>query len=85
MCDPPIIWAEGNFGYQKAIPVSFTKEFETQPTAEQLQQAAESYIKRNDIGVPTVSMTVSFIQLEQMTGYEDITPVSYTHLTLPTN
>ena len=73
MCDPPIIWAEGNFGYQKAIPVSFTEEFETQPTAEQLQQAAESYIKRNDIGVPTVSMTVSFIQLEQMTGYEDIT------------
>lgn len=73
MCDPPIIWAEGNFGYQKAIPVSFTEEFETQPTTEQLQQAAESYIKRNDIGVPTVSMTVSFIQLEQMTGYEDIT------------
>ena len=73
MCDPPIIWAEGNFGYQKAVPVSFTEEFETQPTTEQLQQAAESYIKRNDIGVPTVSMTVGFIQLEQMTGYEDIT------------
>lgn len=71
-CSPPIIYATRNFDYQKAIPVDFSSDFEEQPTQEQLKSAAESYITRNDIGKPTVSMKVSFIQLEQMTGYEDI-------------
>lgn len=71
-CNPPIVYAEGNFGYQKAAPIDFSQDFEEQPTPEQLKSAAESYITRNEIGKPTVSMKVSFIQLEQMTGYEDI-------------
>ena len=71
-CNPPIIYAAGNFGYQKAVPVDFSSDFETQPTKQQLKNAAESYITRNDVGKPKVSMNVSFVQLEQMTGYEDI-------------
>lgn len=69
MCDPPIIYREGMTA-QSAVPVDFTQQFETAPTAAQLQEAAESYIENNDIGEPTVSLDVEFIQLEQMSGFE---------------
>lgn len=69
MCDPPIIYREGMTA-QSAVPVDFTQQFESAPTAAQLQEAAESYIENNDIGEPTVSLDVEFIQLEQMSGFE---------------
>lgn len=69
MCNPPIIYREGMTA-QSAVPVDFTQQFENAPTATQLQEAAESYIENNDIGEPTVSLDVEFIQLEQMSGLE---------------
>lgn len=69
MCDPPIIYRQGMTA-QSAVPVDFTQQFETAPTAAQLREAAESYIENNDIGKPTVSLDVEFIQLEQMSGFE---------------
>lgn len=68
---PLIIYAEGATG-QTAIPVDFTESFDDQPTAAQLKSAAESYIKSNNIGVPDVSLTTEFLNLSQMSGYEDI-------------
>lgn len=70
-CDPQIIYAEGATG-QTAIPVDLTDRFEEQPTAAQLKSAAESYIKANNIGVPEVSLTTEFLNLSQMSGYEDM-------------
>lgn len=70
-CNPPIIYAEGTTG-QTAVPVDLTEKFESQPTAEQLKSAAESYIKSNDIGVPEFSLTTEFLNLSQMSGYEDM-------------
>ena len=70
-CSPPIIYAEGTTG-QTAVPVDLTEKFENQPTAAQLKSAAESYIKSNNIGVPEVSLTTEFLNLSQMSGYEDM-------------
>lgn len=70
-CEPPIIYAEGTTG-QTAIPVDLTEKFENQPTAEQLKSVAESYIKSNAIGVPEVSLTTEFLNLSQMSGYENM-------------
>ncbi len=70
-CSPPIIYAEGATG-QTAVPVDLTEKFESQPTAAQLKSAAESYIKSNNIGVPEVSLTTEFLNLSQMSGYEDM-------------
>ena len=70
-CSPPIIYAEGTTG-QTAVPVDLTEKFESQPTAAQLKSAAESYIKSNNIGVPEVSLTTEFLNLSQMSGYEDM-------------
>lgn len=70
-CDPKIIWAD-NIGYQKSVPVDFTNYFDEQPTPAQLKARAEQYIEDNNIGTLPTSITVSFVQLSQMSGYEDI-------------
>lgn len=71
MCNPPIIYRDGMTA-QSAIPVDMTDKFEEAPSQTQLQEAAESYIESNDIGEPSVSITVEFVQLAQMSGYEHL-------------
>ena len=65
-----IINAPGTYNFVKIRTVDFTQNFETKPTVEQLRSATESYIKNNNIGVPIVSLTVSFAQLEQSEEYK---------------
>lgn len=57
--------AEGEYGYTRVLPVDFTDKFEAKPTANELSARARQYIRDNDIGVPTVSLTVKFAALEQ--------------------
>ena len=71
MCNPPIIYRDGMTA-QSAIPVDMTDKFEEVPSQAQLQEAAENYIESNDIGEPSVSITVEFVQLAQMSGYEHL-------------
>lgn len=72
VCDPPIIQAPGTYDFTRVIPVDFSADFDEAPTPEQLKARAETYVVANQIGVPKVSITVSFIPLEQAMGYEDL-------------
>lgn len=64
--------APGTYDFTRIIPVDFTSDFQEQPMPEQLQSRAETYVEANDIGVPTVSLSVSFQPLEQTEEYKDI-------------
>lgn len=66
------VYAEGDFGYTRLMPLDLSTNFEQQPTQAQLQAAAVSYIKRNRIGVPAVSWDVKLALLAQSSGYEDV-------------
>lgn len=66
------VYAEGDFGYTRLMPLDLSSSFEQQPTQEQLQAAAASYIKRNRLGVPAVSWDVKLALLAQSSGYEDV-------------
>lgn len=66
------VYAEGDFGYTRLMPLDLSSSFEQQPTQEQLQAAAASYIKQNRIGVPAVSWDVKLALLAQSSGYEDV-------------
>ena len=66
------VYAEGDFGYTRLMPLDLSSSFEQQPTQAQLQAAASSYIKRNRIGVPAVSWDVKLALLAQSSGYEDV-------------
>ena len=70
--DPPIVSAPGTYPVPKIATVDFSNEFEEKPTADQLKQRAESYISSNQIGIPEVSIKVSFVQLEQTEEYKSI-------------
>lgn len=66
------VYAEGDFGYTRLMPLDLSSSFEQQPTQEQLQAAAASYIKQNRLGVPAVSWDVKLALLSQASGYEDV-------------
>lgn len=67
-----IINAPGTYNFVKIRTVDFSQRFETQPTEEQLRGSAESYLNENDIGIPKVSLDVSFAQLEQCEEYKNL-------------
>nr|DAG65828.1 MAG TPA: tail protein [Bacteriophage sp.] len=66
------VYAEGDFGYTRLMPLDLSSSFEQQPTQERLQAAATSYIKQNHLGVPAVSWDVKLALLAQSSGYEDV-------------
>lgn len=77
-----IISAESakNYPYPRTIPYDFSEEFEEAPTEEQLRTAAENYIKKSGIGVPSVSISVSFVALWQTEEYKEIAPLERVQL-----
>lgn len=66
------VYAEGDFGYTRFMPLDLSSSFKQQPTQAQLQAEAAAYIKRNQIGVPAVSWDVKLALLAQSSGYEDV-------------
>ena len=51
--------------YTKILPKDLSSYFENQPTAEDLLITAKTYASKAQLGVPKVSLTVSFAQLEE--------------------
>ncbi len=72
VCDPKIVPAPGSYDFTRVVPVDFSQDFEAAPTPAELQARAESYVQANNIGVPEVSISVSFVQLEQTEEYKDL-------------
>ena len=62
----------GNYPYARTIPIDLSEKFQSQPTEAQLRSAAQSYITSNKIGVPPVSIDVSFVPLWQTEEYKNI-------------
>ena len=65
----------GNFPYPRVAVVDCSQEFETQPTQQQLLDWANDYIGKAGIGIPSVSIDVSFVALWQTEQYKDIAPL----------
>ena len=61
-----------NFPYPRTIPVDFSSKFQERPTEAELRSASEAYMKSNDIGIPSVGISVSFIPLWQTEEYKDL-------------
>lgn len=67
-----ILPAPGNYNFTRIMTLDLSSEFQEPPTQDQLRARAEAYMKANNIGVPKVSLTVSFVPLEQTEEYKDI-------------
>lgn len=64
-----------NYPFKRTVPVDFSQEFETAPTEQQLLAAAEDYLDKEGIGIPTVSIKLSFINLADTEEYKEIAPL----------
>lgn len=61
-----------NYPFHRTIPKSFADKFYEAPTEDQLREVANEYIKKNLIGVPEVSLDVSFVNLSDTEEYKDL-------------
>lgn len=69
-----------NYPYPRTIPVDFTSVFQSQPTEAQLRIAGQQYIIDNNIGIPKVSIKVSFVPLWQTEEYKNVAPLERVNL-----
>lgn len=61
-----------NFPFQRTVVKDFSDKFNDIPTVAQLRTYAQNYIRANNIGIPTVSIDVSFVDLAQTQEYKDL-------------
>ena len=69
-----IQYAEGadNFPYKRTVVMDFSGDYQDKPTKAELEAHARSYISSNRVGVPRISIDVSFIALWQTEEYKNI-------------
>ena len=68
----PVVNGPGTYNFANVKAVDFSLDFESKPTVEQLQKRAQQYVSDNNVGIPDVSITLSWVQLEQYSGYEGL-------------
>lgn len=75
-----IIGVDGSFDYVRILALDLSEAFEEAPTVAQLRARAVAYMKDNNIGVPDISWTISFVQLEQTEEYKGKALLEEVHL-----
>ena len=78
--DEKILKAPGTYNFTRIYPLDLSQKWTNKPTREQLKSTATSYMNANNIGVPAVSLTVSFIQLSQSMEYSEYALLEDVHL-----
>lgn len=65
-----VVNGPGEYDYDHVMVYDFSQEWQESPSDEQLRSRTETYIKENNIGVPSVSLTVSHAMLENTEEYK---------------
>lgn len=78
--DEKYVSGEGTYNYVRILPLDLSSVFREKPTQETLRTEAMNYISSNGIGVPKVSLTVSFVPLSQSEEYRNYTLLEEVHL-----
>lgn len=69
-----VIYADNasSFPRDYVIPVDFSGEFKIQPTESDLRLVAQNYLQSEGIGVPKVSLDISFVRLSDTEEYKHL-------------
>lgn len=62
----------GNFPFQRTITKDFSDKFDNAPTEAQLRAYTQSYVGSSGVGIPSISIDVSFVDLAQTEEYKDL-------------
>ena len=60
------------YPFQRTLVKDFSDKFENAPSVTQLRNYTNSYITANNIGIPSVGVSVSFVNLSDTEEYKDI-------------
>lgn len=75
-----IVKCEGTYNFTRIYPLDLSDKWQQKPTETQIRDAAKTYIKNNNVGIPKVSLKISFVQMAQSEEYKDITLLEAVHL-----
>lgn len=64
-----------SYPHERIFILDESSDFQSAPTADELNAKAAAYITNNSLGVPKVNLKVSFIPLWQTEEYKDIAPL----------
>ena len=79
--DAPVYSSNADkYPYKMLMALDCTQQWQDAPSTSQLREYAESYIKNNNVGVPSVNIDVSFVALWQTEEYKDIAPLERLNL-----
>ncbi len=62
------------------VPLDLSEQWDEAPTVESLRAAAQAYVSDHNLGVPDVSISVSFINLRDTAEYADIADLETVNL-----
>lgn len=68
------------YPFKRTVPVDFSSDFQDAPSESDLRSRAQAYIAANNIGIPKVSIGVSFVALWQTEEYKDVALLERVHL-----
>lgn len=69
-----------SFPYVRTLVVDKSSDYEKAPTVTDLTKDAEKYISANGVGIPKVSIKVSFVNLADTEEYKHILPLQHINL-----
>lgn len=67
-----VVNAPGTYDFVRILPLDLSSAFSSKPTESKLRTAAENYVQNNNIGVPSVSLSVSFAQIDKSEEYKHL-------------
>ena len=68
------------YPFKRTVPYDFSSEFQEEPTQAQLRAKAQAYMNAAGVGIPKVSIKVSFISLVDTEEFKDIAALQNVNL-----
>ena len=69
-----------NFPFRRTVAVDMSQDFQSKPTQAQLRTQANAYLGKPGIGIPSVSIKVSFVNLADTEEYKDVAALQSVNL-----
>lgn len=68
------------YPFKRTVAYDFSQDFNDKPTEAQLRAKAQAYVNQSGLGIPLVSISVSFVNLSDTEDYKDIAALQVVNL-----
>lgn len=69
-----------HYPFKRTVPYDFSQAFQEQPTQAQLRAKAQAYVNQSGVGIPKVSIKISFLNLADTEEYKDVAALQAVNL-----